>query len=56
MAVPHHHPRRYPCDSQRPFILRDTVPGGFPLPITPDIIVNIAALTARIEEQLKPST
>jgi len=34
-------------------VLQDTLPGGFQLPITSDMMVNIAALTNRIEDQLK---
>jgi len=36
-------------------LLRDALPGGFQLPITPDMIVSIITLTERIEDQVKTS-
>jgi hypothetical protein len=36
-------------------ILWDTLPGGFQLSITPEMIVNIAALTEQVEDQLRTS-
>jgi hypothetical protein len=36
--------------------VRDALPSGLELPIAPEMIVNITALTERIEEQMKTPT